>query len=187
MLSLTLLALCLNGYAAEPAATEPVNEKCPLTDKPINPKCTTEYEGRTYGFCSGKCRKKFGEDLANSLYGRIGGQAAIDAAVDLFYVKVLADDRINFFFEDINMNRQHKKQKAFLAAALGGPVPWEGKDMRAAHANLDGLNDSHFDAVAGHLKATLEELEVEKELIAEVLAVVETTRADVLNREKPSK
>ena len=47
-----------------------------------------------------------------SLYERIGKQAAVDAAVDLFYVKVLADKRVNHFFDDVNMNKQKKKQKA---------------------------------------------------------------------------
>ena len=41
------------------------------------------------------------------------------------------------FFEDTNMKAQHAKQKAFLAAALGAPTPWTGKDMRKAHENLD--------------------------------------------------
>jgi truncated hemoglobin YjbI len=72
----------------------------------------------------------------SSIYHRIGGQAAINAAVDLFYTKVLVDKRVNHFFEDVNMSRQNKRQKAFLGAALGGPVPYEGKTMRKAHALL---------------------------------------------------
>lgn len=120
----------------------------------------------------------------NSLYARIGGQPAINAAVDLFYTKVLADKRVNHFFEDVNMRRQHNKQKAFLAAALGGPVPYEGRGMRKAHADLH-LTEAHFNAIAEHLQATLTELKVEKKLIAEVMAVVATTKNDVLNR--PSK
>ena len=33
-----------------------------------------------------------------TLYDKIGGQAAVNAAVDIFYRKVLADHRINRFF-----------------------------------------------------------------------------------------
>lgn len=187
-LALLLISVSMmHGFAAEPAAPAAVNDKCPVTGKPVNPKCTYAYEDRTYAFCTGDCRKKFEAARADSLYEKIGGKAAIGAAVDLFYTKVLADDRINFFFEDVNMSRQHNKQKAFLGAALGGPVPWEGKDMRTAHASLDGLNDSHFDAVAGHLLATLEELKVKRELIDQVMAIVASTRDDVLNRGQPAK
>ncbi len=170
-------------FASIAAAAEPVNDKCPITGKEVNPEITAEYEGVTYAFCSEKSRKEWETARAESLYEQIGGAAAISAAVDKFYVKVLADDRINHFFEDVNMSRQHNKQKAFIGAALGGPTPWEGKDMRTAHQNLDGLNDSHFDAVAGHLQSTLEELKVDSELIAKVMAIVGSTRDAVLGRE----
>jgi len=117
----------------------------------------------------------------NSLYQRIGGQPAIDAAVELFYKKVLADKRVNHFFEDVNMKKQRSKQKAFLAAALGGPIPYKGKDLRKAHASLD-LKESDFNTIAEHLIATLKELKVDDKLIGEVMAVVATTKDAVLNR-----
>ena len=119
-----------------------------------------------------------------SLYERIGGDAAVNAAVDLFYRKVLADDRINGFFEGIDMNKQAAKQKAFLTLAFGGPSHYSGKDMRDGHAHLvaRGLNDSHFDAVMENLGATLQELGVPGDLIAEAAAIAESTRNDVLGR-----
>ena len=129
----------------------------------------------------------FGEDKKvdpESIYARIGGQAAIDAAVDIFYTKVLADDSVNFFFEDINMKAQIRKQKEFLGAVFGGPKPWQGKNMRKAHENLD-LSEEHFGAIAGHLNATLKELKVDEKLIAEIMTLVGTTKDDVLNRKKP--
>ena len=120
----------------------------------------------------------------SSVYERIGGQAAVDAAVDIFYRKVLVDDRISRFFDDVDMDHQIAKQKAFLTMAFGGPVAYSGKDMRNGHARLvqRGLNDSHFNAVVELLGQTLTELNVAPELIAEVAAIAESTRADVLNR-----
>ena len=117
-----------------------------------------------------------------SLYERIGGEAAVNAAVDVFYRKVLADDRINSFFEGVDMDKQAAKQKAFLTMALGGPNNYTGEDMRKGHAHLveKGLNDSHFDAVMENLGATLTELGVPGDLIAEAAAIAESTRADVL-------
>ena len=121
----------------------------------------------------------------DSIYHRLGGQPAIDAAVELFYVKILADKSVNHFFDDVNMNKQRKKQKAFLAAAFGGPVPYEGKDLRTAHASLD-LKESDFNAIAGHLQATLKELKIDDALIGEVMAVAASTKDAVLNK-KPAK
>ena len=122
--------------------------------------------------------------MSESLYDQIGGDAAVNAAVDVFYRKVLADDRINQFFEGVDMDKQAAKQKAFLTMAFGGPHNYTGKDMREGHAHLveRGLNDSHFDAVMENLGATLKELNVPDDLIAQAAAIAESTRNDVLGR-----
>jgi hemoglobin len=122
--------------------------------------------------------------MSKSLYEKIGGEAAVNAAVDIFYRKVLADNRINRFFEGVDMERQAAKQKAFLTFAFGGPNKYSGKDMRDGHAHLvkHGLNDSHFDAVVENLGATLKDLNVPAELIAQAAAIAESVRNDVLGR-----
>lgn len=122
--------------------------------------------------------------MTKTLYARLGGDAAVNAAVDIFYRKVLSDDRISRFFDAVDMDAQRAKQKAFLTMAFGGPNSYSGKDMRAAHARLvkDGLSDAHFDAVAGHLNDTLAELGVAREMIDEVLAIAGGARNDVLGR-----
>lgn len=117
-----------------------------------------------------------------SIYARLGGEAAIDAAVDLFYEKMLADERIAFFFEDVNMKVQIRKQKEFLSAAFGGPIPWTGEDMRKAHENLD-IKKEDFQAVAENLLSTLEDLKVDEALIGEIMALVGSLENDVLNRD----
>lgn len=116
-----------------------------------------------------------------SLYERIGGEAAVNAAVDLFYRKVLADDRISHFFDSVDMAGQHQKQKAFLTFAFGGPASYSGKDMRTAHAKMK-LTPQHFDAVMENLGATLKELGVADELIQEAAAVATSVKGDVLNQ-----
>jgi len=75
-------------------------------------------------------------EKALTLYDKIGGAAAVDAAVDIFYRKVLNDYRINRFFDDIDMDAQAVKQKAFFTMAFGGPNNYTGTDMRNAHARL---------------------------------------------------
>ena len=122
--------------------------------------------------------------INKTLYERIGGEPAVNAAVDIFYRKVLNDYRINRFFDGVDMEKQAAKQKAFLTMAFGGPHSYTGEDMRKGHAHLVkmGLDDSHFDAVVENLGATLIELNVHQELINEVVAICETTRNDVLGR-----
>ena len=119
-----------------------------------------------------------------SLYEQLGGEAAVNAAVDVFYRKVLTDDRVSHFFDDVDMDRQIAKQKSFLTMVFGGPVAYTGKDMRAGHAHLieRGLNDSHVDAVLELLAASLREVGAPEHLISRVAAIAESARADVLNR-----
>ena len=124
------------------------------------------------------------EAIVGSLFERLGGEPAVDAAVDLFYRKVLADDSISNYFDSSDMDAQRSKQKAFLTMAFGGPNSYTGQDLRVAHAHLvdDGLNDAHFDAVAGHLSSTLKELGLPDDLVGEVMTIAGSTRDDVLGR-----
>lgn len=122
--------------------------------------------------------------MSATLYERIGGEPAVNAAVEIFYRKVLNDHRINRFFDNTDMDKQIAKQKAFFTMAFGGPNNYTGQDMRNAHANLvkTGLNEDHFNAVMEHLGTTLTELKVPADLIAEAAAIAESTRNDVLGR-----
>jgi len=117
-----------------------------------------------------------------SIYDKIGGEDAVNAAVDIFYRKVLMDERINEFFDTVDMESQHAKQKAFLTMAFGGPNNYTGKDMRESHKHMK-LNEGHFNAVAENLVATLNELEVPQDVIGDIVAVCVSVKDDVLNVE----
>jgi len=119
-----------------------------------------------------------------SVYEQIGGAAAVDAAVDVFYRRVLADAYVVRFFEGVDMEKQAAKQNAFLTMVMGGPHNYTGKDMREGHKHLVkmGLNDSHFDHILMHLRATMAELGVPENLIQTIIGVADSTRDDVLNR-----
>jgi len=120
----------------------------------------------------------------SSLYERLGGENAVNAAVDIFYRKMLSDDRVSGFFDNTDMDRQIAKQKSFLTMAFGGPNKYTGKDMREGHKHLvaRGLNDMHVDVVIEHLGNTLKELGAAPADIAEVAAIANSVRNDVLNR-----
>ena len=124
------------------------------------------------------------EVSSNTLFERLGGERAVECAVDNFYEKVLADNRINHFFKNTDMTKQKRMQKAFLTMAFGGPNNYNGVGLRKAHASAvsNGLNDTHFDVVVELLASTLTELGVSKTDIEEVASIAETVRIDVLNK-----
>lgn len=115
-----------------------------------------------------------------SVYENIGGAAAVDAAVDIFYRKVLSDESISDFFDSVDMDGMRAKQKSFLTMVFGGPNEYSGADMREAHKHLD-LKVAHFDAVATHLVETLKELNVAQSDIDEITAIALSVEDDVLN------
>jgi hemoglobin len=119
-----------------------------------------------------------------SLFEQLGGVAAVNAAIDIFYKKVLADPLLEPFFQAVDMDVQAKKLGNFLTMAFGGPNHYTGKSLRDGHQHLVemGMGDAHFDRVIQHLGSTLQELGVPQELIAQVAAIGESTRNDVLNR-----
>ena len=120
----------------------------------------------------------------STLYERLGGADAVNAAVDIFYRKMLADDRVNYFFDNTDMDRQIAKQKSFLTMVFGGPNNYTGKDMREGHKHLikRGLNDTHVDIVIEHLGSRLKELGVPDEDISEIASIANSVRDDVLDR-----
>jgi len=122
-----------------------------------------------------------------TLYEKLGGKEAVNVAVDMFYEKVLNDERVKHFFANTDMKQQKNHQKAFMTYAFGGTEKFTGLSMRDAHKDLVenmGLTDVHFDAIAQNLVETLHELNVSQENIDEVVSIVGAVehRNDVLNR-----
>jgi hemoglobin len=114
-----------------------------------------------------------------SIYDEIGGKDAVAAAVDIFYVRVLDDPVLAPWFRATDMRRQKGHMRAFMAAALGGPQIYAGRDMGAAHAGM-GITDAAFDRVVGHLVATLGELGVPLATIGAIGEALAPLRAQVV-------
>lgn len=116
-----------------------------------------------------------------TLFERVGGNDAINAAVDIFYDKILADDRINHFFENISMEKQRGKQKAFFMTLFKGEAENSAEYMRKAHQHLT-LTEADFSAVAEHLQNTLVELDLADDLVSEITTAAASLQDAVLNR-----
>jgi hemoglobin len=115
-----------------------------------------------------------------SIYDSIGGSGAVRAAVDDFYQRVLADPRLAPFFTGTDLNRLKAHQRAFIAAAIGGPEIYGGRDMASAHAGL-GIADTAFDAVVGHLASTLTGLGVPEETIGQIAGALAPLRSQIVD------
>ena len=116
-----------------------------------------------------------------TLYDQLGAEA-LNEVVELFYVKVLENEKLAPFFEHVSMPILKNHQKRFLISVLGGPNEYTGRTIFAAHAGArnNGLKEEHFDLVAGCLVDTLYELEIPKEQIDRVVEIALSVKNDVL-------
>lgn len=138
-------------------------------------------------------------DIKRPLYTRLGGEAGINAIVDDFVTRVLADPRVNWERKGIktagvwrsrsvewepnaqNVATLKKHLAQFFALSTGGPSVYSGKDMKAVHENMK-ITNAEFDATVGDLKATLDKLRIPTSEQKELLAVVESTRPQVVEQ-----
>ncbi len=125
------------------------------------------------------------EVATKSLYENLGGDDAVSAVVDEFYVQLLMDNRVKHFFDGYDIARLKSHQKGFLKAAFGG-IKLDQKVLERlsiAHKPLVEkykLDDSHFNATAEILVNVLKGFSVAQQYIDQVVEIVEGTRKYVL-------
>lgn len=117
-----------------------------------------------------------------TIYQAIGGEAAIAAAVEVFYQRVMADPALNGYFAHSDMEQLQRHQRAFFTMALRGPGAYAGRSMRAAHAGR-GITGADFDRVAAHLVGTLDSLAVPAELTERIVQQIAPLRGDVVSED----
>jgi hemoglobin len=119
------------------------------------------------------------EATAVNIYQAIGGRAAVAAAVEGFFGRLLADPVLSGFFPDGAGPRHRAYLVTLLGEALGGPERYRGPDLAKAHGAL-GITDADFDRTAGHLAATLGSLGVPGHLADQIVGIVAGLRPAVV-------
>jgi len=135
------------------------------------------------------------------LFDRLGGEKGIIAIVDDFTPRVLQDPRVDWQREDVksgglafwrnssekaawtatagNVATLKKHLVQFIDLATGGPVHYDGKTMKSAHAGMH-IDNPEFDAVLGDLKASLDRLQIPNKEQKELLSIIESTRPQIV-------
>src|SRR5262249_13746704 len=108
---------------------------------------------------------------AVNVYRAIGGPAAVVAAVEGLFGRLLADPVLSGFFPGGVGPRHRAYVVTILGEALGGPERYRGPDLVKAHRGL-GITDADFDRTAGHLAATLDDLGVPAHLADHIVGIV---------------
>jgi len=114
-----------------------------------------------------------------SLYSRIGGQAAIVAAVDQLAANIAADRRISGYFAGADMAAFKAGLVDQLCMVSGGPCHYDGPDMRTAHAGRQ-ISDADFDAFVADLVAALDHFNVPAGEKTELIGLLAPLRRDIV-------
>jgi len=120
-----------------------------------------------------------------SLYDRLGGVYPIATVIDDFIDRVMADPRLNA--NSAVDEAHHKVPPAgfkylvteMLCMAAGGPQTYTGKDMTTSHRHLN-ITAGEWDAFMDDLDQTLNKFNVPEAERTEIIAIVESTRGDIV-------
>lgn len=94
--------------------------------------------------------------MEQSLFEKYGGFAQVSRLVLRLYDRLLEDDDIGPFFDDVDLPRLVDHQTKFVSSLLGGPASFTDKQIEVAHRHLD-IGDEHFDRLMALVEETLNE------------------------------
>lgn len=113
------------------------------------------------------------------LFERLGGKPAIEAVIDDFLGRVAGDELINSGFAVGHVPRLRQRLVELVCAASGGPCTYSGRDMTTAHAGMK-ITGAQFDALVGHLVATLDKFKVPAGEKGELLGLLGPMRSSIV-------
>ncbi len=113
------------------------------------------------------------------LFDRLGGKPAVEAVVDDFLGRVAKDERINSGFAVGDVPRLRQRLVELVCAGTGGPCVYSGRDMKTAHAGMR-ITNAQFDALVGHLVATLDKFKVPAQEKGELLGILGPMRGAIV-------
>jgi len=142
--------------------------------------------------CKNKDESESSADQKKSLYERLGAKKGITLVVDDFVNRAAADPAVNFDRKrgnhattwdatPENVSKLKTRLVEFIAVNTGGGGKYSGKDMATAHTGM-GITDAEFNALAGHLKASLDAFKVGPQEQKELLDIIGSTRSQIVGK-----
>lgn len=143
---------------AEPADAAPAEEAAPTAEAPAADAPAAE----------------------GSIYERAGATSAIDAAIELMYSKVMADEELTPLFDGIDMVRMQGHTVEYMIKAFGGPDEYFNDALKPIFAQLsqNGFSGPHFNKVGDHLAAAMALLEIDAATIDDAMMVFAASEAE---------
>ena len=137
-----------------------------------------------------KAGEKSAPAVEKSLYERVGGVNSIAAVVDDFVDGLLVNPVITKN-ENVVAGLAHITKAGLkfhitelVCQAAGGPQMYTGKTMKESHKGLN-ISDSEWDAMVEVFKKSLAKFSVAEKDKTALIAIVATTKADIVTAKAP--
>ncbi len=117
-----------------------------------------------------------------TLYTRLGGYDAIAAVAEDLLPRLAEDTRLRRFWDhrgDDGIRREKQLLIDFLCDRSGGPLFYAGRDMLESHTGMN-ISSDDWGSFISHVEATLDHFGVPATERREVLAFIDSTRADIV-------
>ena len=135
---------------------------------------------------------KTADASGKTLYERLGGHDAIVAVVADFVGRADNDPKVNFTRQ--NPPHDHQWQATpgnvarlktllvqFIETNTGGPKNYTGRDMESSHRGMN-ITEAEFNALAGHLKDSLDKFKVPQREQTELINIVASTKPQIVGK-----
>ena len=117
-----------------------------------------------------------------TLYQRLGGYDAIAAVCADLLPRLQADPKLGRFWQnrgEDGLKREYQLLVDFICNAAGGPMYYTGRDMVLSHKGMR-ISSSDWDILMRNLGLTLDKFALPAAERADVVAFIESTRADMV-------
>lgn len=120
------------------------------------------------------------EAPGGSIYERAGATSAVDAAIELMYGKVMADEELAPLFEGVDMARMQGHTVEYMIKAFGGPDDYFNEALKPSFAQMaqNGFSGPHFNKVGDYLSAAMTLLEIDPTVIDDAMMVFVSCEGD---------
>ncbi len=132
------------------------------------------------------------EKTQKPLYERLGGAYAIASVVDDFIERLLVNDTLNANAA-INEARARVPKAGLkfhvttlVCEVTGGPCKYVGRTMKASHVHLN-ITEKEWNAMVADFEATLNKFSVPAAEQKELIAIVASTKPDIVVASDPTR
>ena len=118
---------------------------------------------------------------AESMFDKYGGFSVISKIVLDLYERLLDDEDLGPFFDDVEFSKIVDHQTKFVSSVMGGPASYTDTQIEKLHSHLP-ITGAHFDRLAEILTKVLQDHGVSDEDAQQVIGAFADRRGLVVNR-----